>query len=128
MLVIIIHATDTLSLWGNILTRSIPSEIGFLTQLSESSVVWLLVVMIGVMFSMVLSMRVVIFHSTAYLDLAMNSLRGMIPSEIGFLTQLSESSVVCLFVVTIGVVCFIVISCSSSFFIRQLNKLSRAIV
>jgi hypothetical protein len=41
-----IHSTDTLDLLENSLTGTIPSEVGLLTNLCESSVVWLLVVMI----------------------------------------------------------------------------------
>jgi hypothetical protein len=40
---------------------------------------------------------------------------GTIPTQIGFLTQLSESSVVWLFVVTIGVVFFMVLTCGRNF-------------
>jgi hypothetical protein len=40
-------------------------------------------------------------HSTAYLDLLVNSLTGMIPSELGLLTKLSESNVDWLLVVMI---------------------------
>jgi hypothetical protein len=53
--VVIFHFTDSLSLWYNSLTGSIPSEIALLTNLGESSVVWLLVVTIGVVFFMVLT-------------------------------------------------------------------------
>jgi hypothetical protein len=41
-----IHSTDELDLLENSLTGTIPSEVGLLTNLCESSVVWLLVVMI----------------------------------------------------------------------------------
>jgi hypothetical protein len=41
-----IHSTAYLSLWSNSLTGTIPGEVGLLTNLCESSVVWLLVVMI----------------------------------------------------------------------------------
>jgi hypothetical protein len=40
------HSTDTLALSSNSLTGTIPSEIALLSNLCESSVVWLLVVMI----------------------------------------------------------------------------------
>jgi hypothetical protein len=40
-------------------------------------------------------------HSTAYLDLWDNSLMGTIPSEVGLLTKLSESSIVSLLVAMI---------------------------
>jgi hypothetical protein len=36
-------------------------------------------------------------HSTAWLVLSSNSLTGTIPSEVGLLSNLCESSVVCLF-------------------------------
>jgi hypothetical protein len=45
-LLVIFHSTDELYLGSNNLTGTIPSEIGLLTNLCESSVVWLLVVMI----------------------------------------------------------------------------------
>jgi hypothetical protein len=50
-------------------------------------------------FFIVLSCLLVIFHSTDRLGLSANSLRGTIPSEVGLLTKLSESSVVWLLVV-----------------------------
>jgi hypothetical protein len=46
MLACHIHSTAYLSLFGNGLTGTIPSQLGLLTKLSKSSVVWLLVVMI----------------------------------------------------------------------------------
>jgi hypothetical protein len=45
-LLVIFHSTAWLSLSGNSLTGTIPSEVGLLTKLGKSSVVWLLVVMI----------------------------------------------------------------------------------
>jgi hypothetical protein len=45
-LLVILHSKDDLSLSSNSLTGTIPSEVGFLSKLSESNVVWLLVVMI----------------------------------------------------------------------------------
>jgi hypothetical protein len=44
-------------------------------------------------------------HSTAHLGLSVNSLTGTIPSEVGLLTKLSESSVVWLLVVMIVLSC-----------------------
>jgi hypothetical protein len=70
---------------------------------------------------------VVIFHFTDSLFLSSNSLTGRIPSEIALLTNLGESSVVWLLVVTIGVVCFIVLTCVVMF-ILQLTWISRKIV
>jgi hypothetical protein len=46
MLAFIFYSTAWLSLWGNSLTGTIPSEVVLLTKLSKFSVVWLLVVMI----------------------------------------------------------------------------------
>jgi hypothetical protein len=45
-LLFIIHSTASLALSSNSLTGTIPSEIALMSNLSESSVVWLLVVMI----------------------------------------------------------------------------------
>jgi hypothetical protein len=45
-LFVIFHSTASLSLYSNSLMGTIPSELGLLSKLSESSVVWLLVVMI----------------------------------------------------------------------------------
>ncbi len=46
MLACHIHSTDNLQLDNNILTGPIPTEIAMMSNLCESSVVWLLVVMI----------------------------------------------------------------------------------
>jgi hypothetical protein len=46
MLAYHIHSTAYLDLWDNSLMGTIPSEVGLLTKLSESSIVWLLVAMI----------------------------------------------------------------------------------
>ena len=73
--------------------------------------VWLLVVTIGVVFFIVLSCLSSFFILQLTLYLSDNSLTGSIPSEIALLTNLGESSVVWLLVVTIGVVFFIVLSC-----------------
>jgi hypothetical protein len=54
-------------------------------------------------------MCVIIFHSTAELDLCCKSLTGTIPSEIGTMAALSESCVVWLLVLMIGVVIFIIL-------------------
>jgi hypothetical protein len=40
------HSTADLSLWGNSLTGTIPSQIALMSNLCESSIVWMLVVMI----------------------------------------------------------------------------------
>jgi hypothetical protein len=56
-------------------------------------------------FFIVLSCLLVIFHSTAYLSLYNNSLRGTIPSQLGLLSNLCESSVVWLLVVIIVLSC-----------------------
>ncbi len=69
------HSTARLSLGDNSLMGTIPSQLGLLTKLSESSVVWLLVV------------------------------TGTIPSEVGLLTKLGKSSVVWLLVVMIVLSC-----------------------
>jgi hypothetical protein len=125
-----IHSTAYLDLSGNRLNGTIPSEVELLTKLSESSVVWLLVVMIvlSCVFFIVLSCLHVIFHSTAWLLLNSNGLTGTIPSQIGLLSNLCESSVVWLLVVMI-VMCFLLYSYAClSFFILQIRWLSPAIV
>ncbi len=111
------HSTAWLHLYSNSLMGTIPSEVGLLSNLSESSIVWLLVVMIVLScdFHDTLMHAFVIFHSAASLVLLGNSLTGMIPSEAGLLSNLSESNVVWLLVVL-------------SFFILQMCCLSPAIV
>ncbi len=47
---VIFHSQDTLDLSDNSLTGTIPSEVGLLTKLSKSSVVWLLVLIIVLSF------------------------------------------------------------------------------
>ncbi len=47
-----IHSTAYLDLSSNSLMSTIPSEVGLLTKLSESGVVWLLVAMIVMCFSL----------------------------------------------------------------------------
>ncbi len=49
-LLVIIHSTDTLDLSSNSLMGTIPSQIAMMSNLSESGVVWLLVVMIVLSF------------------------------------------------------------------------------
>jgi hypothetical protein len=56
-------------------------------------------------FFIVLSCLLVIFHSTAYLWLSENSLKGTIPNELALMSNLCESSVVWLFVVMIVLSC-----------------------
>jgi hypothetical protein len=104
-----------LGLSANSLTGMIPSEVGLMSNLGESSVVWLLVLMIvlSCVFFIVLSCLLVIFHSTDTLYLSLNSLTGTIPTEVGLLTKLSKWSVVWLLVVMIVLSCvfFIALSC-----------------
>jgi hypothetical protein len=77
-LLVIFYSTDLLDLSDNSLTGTIPSQIALLSNLGESSVVWLLVGMIvlSCVFFIVLSCLLVIFHSTAWLDLYGNSFTG----------------------------------------------------
>jgi hypothetical protein len=119
-LLVIFHSTAELSLDSNNLTGTIPSQIGLLTKFSESSVVWLLVVMIvlSCVFHCTLMLACHVY-STATLDLSVNSLTGTIPSEVGLLTKLSESSVVCLLVVMIVLCvlyCTLILACHFSFY------------
>jgi hypothetical protein len=62
----------------------------------------------------------VIFHSTVDWDLSDNSLTGTIPSEVGLLSKLSESSVVWLLVVMIVLSCVfhctLMLACHFSFY------------
>jgi hypothetical protein len=101
-----IHSTAWLDLSGNSLTGTIPSQIALLSNLCESSVVWLLVVMLvlSCVFHCTLMLACHI-HSTARLTLFNNSLTGTIPSQIAFMSNLSESSVVWLLVVMIVLSC-----------------------
>jgi hypothetical protein len=123
------YSTDTLQLYGNSLTGTIPSQIALMSNLCESSVVWLLVVMI--VLSCVFHWTLMLachFHSTAFLSLSRNSLTGTIPSEVGLLTKLSELSVVWFLAVMI-VMCFSLYSHAClSFFILQLSCLSTTIL
>jgi hypothetical protein len=123
-------SVDTLSLESNNLIGTIPNELALLSNLCESSIVWLLVGMIvlSCVFYIVLSCLLVIFHSTAYLYLYVNSLTGTIPnnltgtipSQIGLLTKLSKSSVVWLLVVMIVLSCVfhctLMLACHFSFY------------
>jgi hypothetical protein len=103
-------SVETLSLSENNLVGTILNELALLSNLGESSVVWLLVVMIvlSCVFFIVLSCLLVIFHSTAWLDLSGNSLKGTIPSQLAMMPNLCESSIVfgCLFVMICVVMCF----------------------
>ncbi len=67
-------------------------------------------------FFIALHWLVVIFHSTVYLDLSENSLRGIIPSQIALMSNLGESRVVWMLIVMIVVMCFIALSCLLVFF------------
>ncbi len=72
------------------------------------------------MFFIVLLCLLVIFHSTDTLALSSNSLRGKIPSQIALMSNLSESSVVWLFVVMIVLSCHfhctLMLACHFSFY------------
>jgi hypothetical protein len=69
--------SDLLDLYDNSLMGTIPSQIALMSNLGESSVVWLLVVRLCChVFFIVLSCLLVIFHSTDYLDLYDNNFMG----------------------------------------------------
>jgi hypothetical protein len=128
-LLLISHSTAWLNLSYNSLMGTIPSQIALLSNLCESSVVWLLVVMIvlSCVFFIVLSCLLDIFHSTAVLGLGSNSLTGTIPSELGLLTKLGESSVVWLLVVMIVLSCVLhctlMLACHFSFYRYVVSQL-----
>jgi hypothetical protein len=117
-LLVIFHSTDKLDLSDNSLMGTITKEIALMSNLGESSVVWLLVVMI--VLSCVFHCLLVIFHSTAWLSLSSNSLTGTIPTEIALLSNLCESSVVWLLVVMIVLSCVfhctLMLACHFSFY------------
>jgi hypothetical protein len=101
-----IHPTADLYLLANSLKGTIPSQLAMMPNLCESSVVWLLVVMIvlSCVFHCTLMFACHI-HSTAWLSLNYNRLTGTIPSQIALLSNLCELSVVWLLVVMIVLSC-----------------------
>jgi hypothetical protein len=76
-LLVIFHSTAFLSLYDNSLTGTIPSQIALLSNLGESSVVWLLVVMIvlSCVFHCTLMLACHI-HSKDWLDIYDNNFTG----------------------------------------------------
>jgi hypothetical protein len=80
-------------------------------------------------FFIVLSCLLVIFHSTAYLSLSNNSLTGTIPSEVGLMSNLSESSVVWLLVVMMVLSCVfhctLMLACHFSFYYSSIVSLAQ---
>jgi hypothetical protein len=127
-LLVILHSTGSLWLYDNSLTGTIPSQVGLMSNLGESSVVWLLVVMIALCVFHCTLMLACHIHSTAGLYLYDNSLTGTIPSEIALLSNLSESSVVWFLVVMIMLSCVfhctLMLACHFSFysFVGSLHK------
>jgi hypothetical protein len=89
-------SVETLTLLFNNLVGTIPNELALLSNLSKSSVVWLLVEMIvlSCMFDCTLMLAFVIFHSKDTLDLSANRLTIIIPRQIAIMSNLSKSSVV----------------------------------
>lgn len=92
------HSIDYLDLAVNNLVGTVPSQIGTMTALSKSGVVWLLAVFAWMFYSHGHLFASTMFHSTAWLGLNNNDLMGSIPTEIGFLTKLSEYR--CCFITT----------------------------
>ncbi len=124
-----IHSKDWLSLHANNLMGTVLSEVGLMSNLCESSVVWLLVGMIvlSCVFHCTLMLACHI-HSTAELGVSSNRLMGMIPNELALMSNLCESSVVLSLVVMI-VMCFSLYSHAClSFFILQIGCLSTTII
>jgi hypothetical protein len=97
------YSTERLSLWGNLLNGTIPTEIGQLTQLGEYSrdcchdmlvqsllaCIPIHLVILTVVIDLMLSCCFV-NYSTKEVWLDSNVLNGTIPTEIGQLKQLSE--------------------------------------
>jgi hypothetical protein len=85
-----------LDLYTNAITGPIPTEIGLMTLLSE----FVLVIdchntlaqslRMSIRIHLVILMDCFDFFYAAYLDLGLNELTGMIPTEIGLLTLLGE--------------------------------------
>jgi hypothetical protein len=120
-LIFISHSTADWDLSSNGLNGTIPSQIALMSNLSKLCVVWLLVIMIVLScVFIVLSFLLVIFHSTAKLDLSGNSLTGTIPSQIAMMSNLCESSVVWLLVVMVVLPCVfhctLMLACHFSFY------------
>jgi hypothetical protein len=118
-LLVIFHSTDRLDLSDNSLTGMIPSQIALMSNLCESSVVWLLVGMIMLCVFHCTLMLACHIHYTAYLYLNDNTLTGTIPSQIAFMSNLGESSVVWLLVVMIVLCvfhCTLMLACHFSFY------------
>ncbi len=131
-LLVIFHSTAYLDLSVNSLMGTIPSEVGLLTKLSESSICLIACCndcVVLCVFHCALMIACPI-HSTATLALSRISLTGTIPSEIALLSNLCESSVVWLLVVMIVLSCmfFIVFSCLLVIFILQLGCFSTTII
>jgi hypothetical protein len=122
-LCVIFHSTAALWLSDNNLTGTIPSQIALMSNLCESSTVWLLVVMIMlscVFHCTLMAACLSFFHFKAYLGLYNNSLTGTIPSQIAMMSNLCESSVVWLLVVMIVLSCVLhctlMLACHFSFY------------
>jgi hypothetical protein len=118
-LLVIFYSTAELSLYNNSLIGTIPSEVGLMSNLCESSVVWLLVGMIMLCVFHCTLMLACHIHSTADLYLNDNTLMGTIPSQIAFMSNLGESSVVWLLVVMIVLCvfhCTLMLACHFSFY------------
>ena len=88
---LILNSTATLDLSYNTLTGTIPSEIGLLSNLSESCCCFLLSPICPDMYVCSCLSCNLILNSTATLDLSFDTLNGTIPTEVGLMKNLGKT-------------------------------------